>query len=366
METRRFFIKSTIFAAPLAVALLVEVLLLPEDAFCYRCWEALKAASFKQWLPGPFYPDRRIARSETGDLGHRSEYAVTRKVVWETDRFGYRAGRIDASSCAVVIVGDSCTAGSGLTQEETIAAALSRALDLPVYPYAPCKNLGYLLHDHRFHPEVIVLQKIERKIPRLPRPADRAGTRLSLCRTTDEAVILMDRMAKMAMLRNTRSRIRSALGDGVYRLLTGRERPMPLPLAEVGTDDRTLFLQGAAGRAEVGADGVARCVERIARCHEAVKARSKQFVFMPVPDKENILFRRIHGAAEPTFLTNLMARLLERGIPCVDLQTPYREARARGIEIYQSDDSHWSAEGVRIAAKALARKIREGVTGTRR
>ena len=117
----------------------------------------------------PIYPNVKLFKVEEGDLGHHTKYADKKSVYWETDRHGYRIKAADREDFRIIIVGDSIVAGSGLTQEDTLASALERRLGVGVYPFAPA-TFSQFAGDARFAihpPAVVVFSQIERNIPNL-------------------------------------------------------------------------------------------------------------------------------------------------------------------------------------------------------
>ena len=52
-----------------------------------------------------------------------------------------------------------------------------------------------------------------------------------------------------------------------------------------------------------------------------------------------------------------MLRNVSPGIEFIDLTVPLREAAAAGVLTYIPDDTHWTAEGQRVAGEAIHRKL---------
>ncbi len=101
---------------------------------------------------------------------------------------------------------------------------------------------------------------------------------------------------------------------------------------------------------------------------DQLQARQIRLLVVPVPNKESIypemLARRADGAGvvvcERT--RHLLDRLDQYDIDHVDLFEVFRRARQRESEsgsgrLYLAQDSHWSPEGVRLAAAAVARRV---------
>lgn len=106
---------------------------------------------------------------------------------------------------------------------------------------------------------------------------------------------------------------------------------------------------------------------------DQLRARRIRLLVVPVPNKESIypemLARRAEGAGvvvcERT--RRLLDRLEQFDIEYVDLFEVFRRARQQesGSEpgrLYLAQDSHWSPEGARLAAVAVARRVLDGGT----
>jgi hypothetical protein len=109
---------------------------------------------------------------------------------------------------------------------------------------------------------------------------------------------------------------------------------------------------------------------------DQLQARGIRLLVAPVPNKESIypgmLARRAEDAGvvvcEPT--RRLLDRLEQSGIEHVDLFEVFRrakleESRSDPRRLYLAQDSHWSPEGARLAAVAVARRVLEGGTVSR-
>jgi hypothetical protein len=93
--------------------------------------------------------------------------------------------------------------------------------------------------------------------------------------------------------------------------------------------------------------------------------RGIKLVVMPAPNKASVypemLAARATGMSEPVNVKtrDVLAKLKEAGIEIVDLFEVYDKARqaAGSPEYYLAQDSHWSPEGMRLAADAVARRL---------
>jgi hypothetical protein len=101
---------------------------------------------------------------------------------------------------------------------------------------------------------------------------------------------------------------------------------------------------------------------------DQLQVRGIRLLVVPVPNKESVypemLARRAEDAGvvvgEPT--RRLLDRLEQSGIEHVDLFAVFRrarqaESRPDPTRLYLAQDSHWSPEGARVAAVAVARRV---------
>ena len=123
---------------------IVEVLVLPEDTFTFRVWEAALATPYR--YPGSYYPNIHVRKEkEFGDryrTGNPGE-VESKPVEWFVDRFGWR-NRPEVEQRPhydAVLLGDSNIVGSFLDQKDTLSEVMAARSGKTVYSYA----VG---HDH--------------------------------------------------------------------------------------------------------------------------------------------------------------------------------------------------------------------------
>jgi alginate O-acetyltransferase complex protein AlgJ len=350
---KRLLFKSILFFLPFIVVLGVELFVLPVDFFTFRAWEALVVVKFKRLLPGPFYPGMELQRIEEGDLGHHTVYSVRKKATWRTDRYGYRTSVSATDRPRVVIIGDSNTVGTGLTQSAILSEVLAEKLNWVVYPFAPV-SVNSFFKERRFMenpPKIVVFESIERDLVLLSRlkESHRMPSVLRQRLLEDEmihfAAVLMERLWKMNMLQFLRAEIRRA------------ELPPPRPVFIKGTP--VLFREGAKANVEIPDSQREEVVRVLCSYREGLKKQGIRLIFLPVPNKENIYHRYLPGSNRPVFLERLISDLNEKGVDTIDTQEAFEEAFRRGIRLYLEDDTHWSAEAVQIAAGLIADRIRQ-------
>ena len=351
---KRFVLKSTLFLSPFLLALFIELFVLPMDQFTFRVWEALLVREFRNILPGPFYPNQEITKLEKGDIGHHFDFAVKREARWVTDRYGFRKKNADVRKHQIVIVGESNIAGSGLTQEEILSEVLEKQLKVSVYPYAPVRSINTFLKDKRFienSPEILIFARIERHLSDLSvlkEPKDRkwASKLIQMMNQNQRIqnfIVLWDRLSKFNMLHFLRASLRRCLGSPPTNLFPR----VPSPYGQL------LFLQGAQANREVSKEKLDRTIEIIMSYNNIVRTRGIRFIFVPIPEKENI-FHELLETNRPVFMEELITKLKEKGVETVDTQKAFEETyRKNQMLLYQTEDAHWNANGVRVTAELI-------------
>ena len=365
---RRFILRALIFLIPFIALVFIEQALLPIDYFTFRVWEALKVDTLKGMLPGYFYPLKSVTKTEEGDLGHHTIFAVKKYVEWETDRFGYRnrESRGSAPPWDAVVVGDSNALGTGLTQQDTLAEVLSSLTGSKVYSFAPA-IMNSFLKERRFldrHPPIVILVSVEWDIPSLrslkrelasPSSSERRLIDLR-CAVKDnplgQAVAEpLDRLLKANMLHYSRATLRRSISS----------IPVHEPDTAVAGAPSIRFLLGESANKDVPPAQFERAVTVILSYKRLFDRWGTRFIFLPIPNKENILYDMLPSRKKPVFVRNLIAALSAAGVETIDTQQAFEEAyRSHGTTLYQMDDSHWNREGVRLAARLLAERIRSG------
>jgi alginate O-acetyltransferase complex protein AlgJ len=362
---KKFIFKLGLFLAPFLVALAAELFVLPVDFFTFRVQEALVVRKFRNILGGKFYPNRNLIKEEEGDLGHHTKYAFRRTVQWVTDSHGYRKKESGRSTYEVVIIGQSETFGATLTQKEMLSEMLEDQLHVGVYPFAPA-GVSSFLKERRFllsPPKVVILTSMERGVFLLPAARIRSGRYRGFLASVEERIermresrwvqslgVFLDRLYKMNMLHYLRATIE--------RKFTDRSRFNSIwvdtPYGPI------FFLEGAKANREVGEREMDRLVRIIKGYDDVFRSRGIHFIFVPIPNKET-LFYRVLGTRRPVFLKELVARLRRLNVETVDTQEPFEQAFEKGILLYQEDDTHWNAEGVKIAASLIRPLVEKSI-----
>lgn len=345
------------------MALGFELFVLPIDFFTFRALEALVVRKFRKVLPGHFYPNMNLTKEEEGDLGYHTKYAIKRTVQWITDSYGYRKKGSDRLKYEVVIIGQSETFGSGLTQKEILSEVLEDKLNLGVYPFAPggvntfLKQERFILHP----PEIVIVSSMEKATLLLPPPKfssvkkwapyETAGNiirKMKEKRWVQSFVVFLDRVYKMNMLLYIRACIRRGFSDR-------EEKDLNRADSKFGP---ILFLQGANANKDVPEEKLNQAIQTIKGYHDLLKSKGIRFIFLVSPDKETIFYESL-GTPRPVFLEQLTARLKQLGVEIVDTQPVFEKAFQKdSVLLYQRDDTHWNGNAVRIAADLLIKVIK--------
>jgi hypothetical protein len=335
-------LKLLVLLTPIALLLVINIAL-PLNTFSFRVLEALLVYSRNSVLTGPFYPYQSISMTEEGDLGHGTPFALKRKISWTIDQFGYRKGVVPSDQKpSIVVVGDSMVAGGRLDQKETFTEVLEELTGRIVYPYAP-GTLDAFLSEYRFIvdlPRVVIFEQVEREISSNRRLIPVAVSKNNAnSNVTVKIAIAADRAKK---------------GE-IFRYLLSKLASHPSPLRYNGM----LFLQGDEANRSIGQESIERVIETIVTYRDEIEKKGMRFIYMPVPNKETIYYDYLPNEMYPSFLREVIKGLRNRGVAIVDLVSAFEKARGDGIVPYEIDDTHWSSEGVRIAAEILKDDLAE-------
>jgi len=268
-------------------------------------------------------------------------------VEWYTDPYGYR--NRDTKN-DVLLIGDSNVTGAKLSQEETLAEVLERQLGRDVYSFAPATINRFLATD-RFAenpPELVIVSSIERRIPELPAVGDNSlgsrirnltGNAISASPFLTSVTVAADRISKLGLYRRTLAELDRAAGRKEYI-----------------SYHNEFFMEGEEANREYPEEELDRIADVLEGYRDALQERGMHFVFLPIPNKENIYYQLLPNQKEATFLPQLLRRLEERGVAYVDLQPAFRELyEQQQVQLYPVDDAHWNEVAVQVAAQLLTR-----------
>jgi len=353
LEVKKLLFKVGLLSLPFVISFAVELYILPIDFFTLRPWETLTVKSLKV-MNGPFYPNQEVKQIATGEIAPHSPYAVPKPEYWVTDKYGYRNRNIN-NSPEVVLIGDSFVAGATLSQENILSEALKRRINQEVYSFAAATPdiLSKFLLNKRFQktpPKTIVFCRSERWVYNSPSIHDQSikdvwqakiGHVVNDNLALANLVVTLDRIAKWPMYHYFRAKLDRHFKKPEFNLYQGE-----------------LFLYGESVNNEVPEKEIKRIGNIIEEYSNVLKEKGIRFIFMPVPNKENIYYQLLPSQQRANFLPRLFADLEARGVEVINLQEPFKHAYYnQKLLLYPKDDNHWNKNGVNIAANLLYNKL---------
>ena len=351
---KKFILKLFLFLFPFIICLGAELFVLPIDFFTFRVWESIVVRKYRNFFSGHFYPNMEITKIEVGDLAPHTRFAVEKNVRWVTDRYGYRKKNTDLQKHKIVIIGESNIAGSSLSQEEILSEALEARLRGSVYPYAPVGGINSFLKDIRFMehpPDIVIFARIERELldlDLLKRVSEKKWIpklkqRIQMNPVIQFLGIQLDHLSKMIMLHSIRASLRRSVSP-----------PQPLGPEPISSPFGPLFfIQGKTANEDVPQEILDKAIQIIKRYQNAINSRKLRFIFLPIPNKENIFYESLQ-TPKPTFLKRLIEGLKREGVETIDTQKAFEEVYEKeGTLLYQTDDTHWNAAAVALTATLI-------------
>lgn len=343
---KRFLCKILLFVILPFVALFLVENDLPATLFTFRCWEACSTRKSKLFF-GTFYPNQACIMIEQGDLGHHTPNALFKPSTWHTDELGFRNDQYIPEP-DILIIGDSNTVSTGLTQEDTLTNVLARITGQKVYNIASCemddyvsfRNLGKLTH-----PKIVIFSRVERGIANL-KPVDPAAHFSNLfIRENPFAQILAkhyDRSIKANSLKFLKASFLRATDQA----------PQPIYLGDMN------FLQGKDAQIIMTDQQLEQLAAQFAGYRDYFQAMDCHFIFLPIPNKETIYFNLLGLEKQPDFLRKLLDKLNTMNVQSVDTLALFNQLKAQNSNPYHRDDTHWNKIGVEHSARLLAQQIK--------
>ncbi|MHA6250221.1 alginate O-acetyltransferase AlgX-related protein [Pontibacter sp. CAU 1760] len=327
---------------------LIEVFLLPMNFFTFRIWETISVNTMRV-MSGPFYPNMHLQMEEEGELAPRTPYATKRLVEWRTDEYGYR--NTDTGH-EVLLIGDSNITGAKLSQDETLAEVLEHQLGTSVYSFAPATVNRFLATD-RFEtdpPKLVIVSSIERRIPQLPAVGENGigskirnftGNLINSSSLLTSLAVTADRISKLGLYHYTLANLERASGRREYIAYNNE-----------------FFIEGELANRDFSEAEIEQIANVLAGYRDVLAERGIEFVFLPIPNKENIYYQLLPSKKKPNFLPRLMEMLEERGVAYIDTQAPFDSIyQEKKVSLYPVDDAHWNSIAVKIAAQLVTKYV---------
>lgn len=328
----------------------------------FRPWELLASPAGYGFAPG-----QRVEMREIGDLGYVTwveALQAPRDTVFTTDAWGYR-NRVDREAADVVVLGDSFTVGSGVSDDQTLPARLEARLGRPVYnfgiPRANSPSRYYV--DPRFAarpPAVLVFAPNQRMLK--PGAFAAADERAAAGAVEDEGLPWPEQLRSLVQVIERDNGLgraaRFAVQGARYRWRG------EVPGHRVGTVDGAPALLGSLEAFDLLRSpeqrGVEAYVAGLTAFARALGARGTRLVFAPLPDQPQ-LYPEAYPARErerihqPAMLDVVIERARAAGLDVVDVRRGLADAGAPYL--YLRDDTHFDARALDLIAQQLAAAI---------
>ena len=337
----KIFLKHTLTFISLPIILLViaENIISP-TTFTFRVWEAIIPKS--ELFIGAFYPNVRYQMFEKGDLANHTNFAIKKSVIWETDNIGFRNKKL-IKKPEILLIGDSTIAGCSLSQNETLTYILNKQ-NKETYNIAPADiNKFVELKNAKIisSPKYIIFAAIERKLLTLP-PLNKSSQiimpQIRQSKLFQTFSIFFDKTYRANSLRYMKSRLTNK-----YKF-RGIQAP---------NEKKLFFLRGKNATYPKSNAQINRIVKTLKNYAEYCQANGSKFIFLPIPNKETILWKKLDLKFQPNFINKLFQKLRKENIPYIDTIKIFNHAITNNIMPYHYDDSHWNYSGVKLVAMEI-------------
>ncbi len=355
------------------------------DHVAFRAWEAMTRGR-PTGLGGMLAPNRRYANDRSyGDLAAMGNYRSLRQYrreVFTTDEFGMRNRPAAPSKpWGGILAGTSFSVGSGVSDDETLSVRLGQILDKPIYNAARGDigdehQLRKMLERLGLKDGVLVMDMTDgAPLPSLSelRPEQEGAP-------SDEwEARFGPRAREFHMIWNTvrawlaQSPLKLTIYQGFKRveddvvfpnrfadLVVREELSNGDPVLLAAFQIKTLYSPPAIADAAGFCRGLATMLRR----------HHMDLVVVLIPSQYRIYGPLLKHPREPfgtdPILEGMESALRAGGVPVVNLTpvlaTAARDGLAAHRYLYFRDDTHWNAQGIALAATAIAPKVREMMT----
>lgn len=339
---------------------------MPVTTWSFRAWEGLTANNMPTT---PFEPLGRFdAPTSFGDLanmGNIQWMRVHRRETFSIDAYGFRnpPGLAESGAVSVLLLGDSFAAGSGVSDELTLAGQLTSTWGLRTYTMAPmlprAATLAAFAGMLRLRPGAWVVHQ--------QAYAYNETQAWHIAPVTYPPVGAADRLR-----RSFRSDIRP------LRILSNQawkswqddrwlENPYASAVrrAHLPNGDDMLFIAGESTPPGIAPETAAVIAESVAyskSLHDEAARLGLRYLAVLLPVKtgvyQHLLASPASPAVPPGTMTETERQLTAAGIQVLSLFGPLTtraaDLWARRQYVYWRDDTHWNAAGIATAAEAIA------------
>jgi hypothetical protein len=347
------------------------------DYFSHRAWEAVTRYSFGF---GPFQPNKRYSQTGTyGDLavlGNFPRYRISHLETFTTDGCGFRNDPelLSGKQIDVITAGSSFTVGSGVNDRDTLAMQLKRVTGLTVYNAggaADTSGLGLVLQRLKMRRGTIVLEYLEsRQAEPVVVPLESANPindDLYPCNTSQwfsrssTLQIIFRGFYNVSPVQIAAQRALRTLNNDV--LLPNAQKAVVVEQLKNGRN--ILFWTPDVGGFH-NPENANRSIEAWKRLSEELTSHDLKLVLMLVPSKYSVYFPLLKTPGIPPLrdeLAEIESSARTAGIITVNLKPLLQTAAEEGLRddryVYSLDDTHWNAEGIAVAAQAVAEQLRQ-------
>jgi hypothetical protein len=355
------------------ICLLLDIslrFLLPPRLITFRAWESVMLFATRN---GPFIPNTVYSNARSsGDLANLATLPYLRQYreeVFRTDAAGYRNRREPAKPFAgILLIGDSFTAGSGVSDEQTLSEQLNSISGLRVYNGAQAPNFWELLHYLQMNRGLVVWQQLERAplpLSLLSPDVREQGWKRRLVRRAigDGGTEALRPMNKYVQSLTAYSPLQILFVRAVKFLQNDKILPNPyrseIVAAKLRNGREILFLPTELENYERDRP---TDPEFFVQLKAQLQKKGIGLLVLLVPDKyvvyRDLLLSASHRTDRRSFLDVVEQRLAAANVPVLNLTPRFRNQAeallARDTYLYWLDDTHWNAEGIRDAAQAIA------------
>jgi hypothetical protein len=353
--------------AVVLICLVLDISLrfLPPRLITFRAWEAVTLFATGN---GPFIPNvaYRNPRS-SGDLANLANLPHLRQYREESfsaDAAGYRnRGETPKPFSGILLVGDSFTAGSGVSDSLTLSQQLADVSGRRVYNGAQTSNFWELLQHLQMTRGLVVWQQSERyALPTSAVPEQDWKRQIAYRAFGDKRAETVHEMHKYAMSFESYSPLEILFSRAVKLLQNDKIFPNPyrevVEVAKLRNGQEILFLASEVKRYEKD-----RPTDPEFFVHLKMQLQRKGIglLVLLVPDKyvvyHDLLLPPPPRTDRPRYLDVVEQRLAAANVPVMNLTPKFSKQAASLLPqdeyLYWMDDTHWNGEGIREAAQAI-------------
>lgn len=346
----------------------------PPQWMAFHAWDAaiLYATAEGDFAPNFHYANDR-AFGDLANLGNLPSFRRYRKEVFTTDEFGFRnaPGSGASKPPAVIVVGDSYAAGSGVSDQETLSAQLSNLMGETVYNGATYRGhwatTKFLIDRLQMRNGLIVWEFSERwLVPETVRSETRIRSRNARLYASQDAEQseLLRRYGHWA----DDFSAYSPLSIFIDRMLRNVQNDVWLPnpsrrnvvINHLSNGDPMLFLPD-----EVDAfyNPHYENSSYFSEVNDLIHRTGNELLVVLVPDKYNVYHSLLKEAApsplSQSHLDHLEQDLIHAGVSVLNLTSALSLQASEGLKNkeydYFIDDTHWNRLGIHVAANAIVR-----------